>query len=425
MFIIKDLLAEAIYALVIFEYYVTFFEKKKIRGVYCYIWMISSALQLTEQYLIKEIPPYYRLFSGIVSLVVISYFYVGNFLKKIVFSLLYMVIAMLCEFLIAGIFLAKNYSIAQHQLAGFLATESFLLIFLKLLQYFFKNSVAGNLPWTMNVRLMLLPIGSMYIAHTLFSREHESGYHQNTFACIIILFVINVIVFRIYLQLFGIMELKRKNAIYEKEFDLLEQQMHEREEVMQEFRVQKHNLKHQITELLSLLKSSEYEKLEYSMKEMIELRSLESVRISRTDNSVIDAFLNYKSEVMEKSGITFKVAMDIPVELPFAGSDLCVILGNAIDNAIEANTRSKIDGAYIKLEIIYDGENLIILLNNTFDGNVMEGKEGWFTRKHDTSNHGFGIQSIKNTIKKYDGFYNVEIRNNIYHLELMLHSQQK
>ena len=73
--------------------------------------------------------------------------------------------------------------------------------------------------------------------------------------------------------------------------------------------------------------------------------------------------------------------------------------------------------------MVYDGENLVIVIGNTFDGIVNKSRKGeWLTRKEDIQHHGIGIHSIQNTIRKYNGYYNVVIENKMYILKIILHS---
>ena len=237
-----------------------------------------------------------------------------------------------------------------------------------------------------------------------------------------IIFVINFVVFHLYIQLSENLELKRRTSVYEKEFLLLDQHIKEKENVMQEFRRRRHDLKHQMSGLLRLLEQKQYGLLESSLKELAELQGLEGFTIANTDNSIVNTLVNYKYETAKSQGIDFRVHLDIPDRLPFADGDLCVVLGNALDNAIEANLRGTVRNPYVNLKMSYDGDVLIIIIENAFDGKIKEGKKGErLTRKPDCDNHGIGISSMKSVVKKYYGFYDVKINDNIYKLNLLLY----
>ncbi|MBQ3514392.1 MAG: sensor histidine kinase [Lachnospiraceae bacterium] len=232
--------------------------------------------------------------------------------------------------------------------------------------------------------------------------------------------------FKVYIKLSESYELKHKNSIFMLELDLYYEHMREKEYVMKEFRKSKHDLKHQLIYLLQLTENREYEQLENYLRKLIDLKPLEEFLIANTENSLIDALVNYKYGVAKRYGITFVVKLEVPTSLPFDSSDLCVILGNAIDNAIEANLRGEIQNPYIDLKIKFDGDNLIILLENSFDGSIIRNRHGEVvTRKQEKENHGIGLISIQNVIEKYHGFFNTKIIDNTYKTQIILYSSKE
>lgn len=426
--IATSLLMELLYAFVIYEYFKIFFEKKSIKGIYIYIFGINFIIQNIENN-IQNYPDYCRIITTIIAVMIVSCFYNGLFVERVVFSLLFSAMGILGELLIACFFVACDISIKANSVVGYCTIQISLLIFIKIIQKIFKDTSIGYISWKTSLKIMLLPLGSMFLAYRIFYVQYEMGirgFYWKTMISIIILISINIVMFNIFIQLTEIMELQRKTAIYEKEFNLLESHMHEREILNEEFRIKRHDMKHQMLKLLSLLHSGEYEKLENDIKNIAEFKTFNELFIANTENSVIDTFVNNKYALAIKNGIDFQVDLKIPREVPFAGEDLCVILGNALDNAIEACLRGNVDRKCIELQMVYDGENLIIIVRNTFDGILKTNRKGiGITRKEDKRQHGIGIYSIKNTIKKYHGTYHVSIKDKWYCLELILYSDNK
>ncbi|MDD6072556.1 MAG: GHKL domain-containing protein [Clostridiales bacterium] len=422
-----DLLIAGLSALLVIEYFKTFFEKRSVKAVGGLVWASYYIWQILATYGMSNYPVWTRLLLSIVFVILTSCFFYGDYLGKILFSVLYIAIWMLGECLTGGAFLLLGIPIEVHVLAGSIASKGFLLIFVKALQLFFHNKVIRELSWKNNIALMFLPVGSMFLVQHIFAAEYElnqSGITGASTLCILIVLVINIVVFKLYIRLSENLELKHKNSIYEKEFDLLDVHMKEKEEAMAEFRRRRHDLKHQMTELLNLLRNGQYERLESCIMELADLKSLEGLKIAHTDNSIVDAFVNYKYETAKKNGIEFRVKLDIPTQLPFANGDLCILLGNALDNALEASQRGKVENPYIDLKVKYDGDNLIIIVENTFDGSILQSKRGErITRKADKENHGLGISSIQSVLKKYHGYYDVAVRENVYCLSILLHSE--
>lgn len=118
---------------------------------------------------------------------------------------------------------------------------------------------------------------------------------------------------------------------------------------------------------------------------------------------------------------------DFRIGVPFEQNlhtDLCIILGNALDNAIEGCMRSiKAEERYIDLIVHLDRKNLIILVRNSFDGKILKTKNGHLiTTKNDNNNHGLGIDSIKRTTNKYHGTVIIDTENNCFKLKIVLYS---
>lgn len=426
--VVMVLLTESLFAYVLYEYFKIFFERKNMKGIFLYIYFISVLVQFALRY-VPDNMAYIRLITTILFLFTISFFYIGGMGEKIVFSFLYVAMGMFGEALVGCAVLAFGMGREKQGDIWGIVTYLIMLMIIKILQWFFKNEMIHELSWKTNLKMMLLPLGSMFLAHRIFYAQYEmgiKGFYPNTILSILILLGLNIIVFNIYIQLSENLELQRKNAIYEKEFQLLERNMHEKESMMQEIRVKRHDLKHQMLNLLTLLQKGEYEKLESDMKQMAELDSLNGLFVVNTQNSIIDSFVNNQYAVAKEKGIDFRVKTDVPAELPFAGEDLCVILGNALDNAIEACERGQVSKPWISIKLIYDGANLLMTLENSFDGTIRKNKKGMqISRKANSQQHGIGTYSIQRVVQKYHGYYHVEVTEKEYHLEIILYPQDE
>ena len=424
-----NLLMELLYAFVVYEYFKTFFERKEIHGIFVYIYISCVIVQDVAINLIPDDMAYCRIILVTALLLGMSLFYKGSMVAKVIFSLLLVAMSMLGELLIACIYVANGKMNNLYYSMGYFATYVLIVTIVKLLQCFMSKYAIGIVDWRTDLKILFLNMASMFLAYRIFYMQYEmgiKGFYWQTVISILILLSMNIMMFNIFVKLSENLELKRKTSIYEREFILLEQHMHERENLMKEFRVKRHDLKHQMLNLLMLLKDQDYKKLEESIEKLAELDSLNGLFVVNTENSIIDTFVNSKYAFATERGIKFDAKLNIPAELPFAGEDISVILGNALDNALEACLRGKVDDPYVKLAMSYDQGNLVILVENTFDGFLKkERKTGWATRKNNSQQHGIGVQSIRNVIQKYHGYYHVDIEGKVYRLEMVLYPQEK
>lgn len=409
------------------QYFQIFFEKKKrtmlvwgIEGAY-FLWQILSMLGM------PTFSTWLRLLFSVVSVIIISYNVKGSIIRRSVFAIIYNAIWMLSEVLTGYFLMVINMDFIAQNLIGSMISKLLLLILVTVLKCFFSHDAVQELPWNYNAMLLSLPAGSMFMAYHLFvlsSKVEEIQYILVSFVIVIIVLIVNIVMFRIYMKLSDSLELKRKNSIYQLEIDLYNAHIKEKESAMMEFRQARHDLKHQIIYLLDLAEKKEYDQLEVYLKQLINWEPLEGMVIANTENFVIDALINYKYSFAKSNGISFNVKLEVPTTLPFEDADLCIILGNALDNAMEAGLRGNVPKPYVDLKMKYDRGNLIVIVENAFDGKFRRNQYGKIlTRKEKLEDHGIGIDSIRRAAEKYHGFIEIENNNEKFCLTIILYTE--
>lgn len=142
-----------------------------------------------------------------------------------------------------------------------------------------------------------------------------------------------------------------------------------------------------------------------------------------TNDTVLDAILNLECKKAAASKIQYTVKVNrITEPLNIIAADKSTILSNAIDNAIEAcyKTREK----FIIIDIASDKQHIKIQIENSslpikIKGNTI------LTTKKNTALHGFGLKSIKQTIKKYNGYLKISYKDGITTLIILMDNSQK
>lgn len=421
---IANILLGLLSAYIVFEYYKTFFEVKKnsvgakVALCLCILWQIISTPDIIS------IPSILRLILSIAFVFAMGLCFCGSVVGRIVFAILYHAVWVLSELLVSSFFLMENIDISKNILIGSLICEVYLLLLVKLLQLFFRHKNIRNFSLKYNGLLMIIPIAFMLFSYFLFTVCAKLGVKSNIVIAILVFVLLMIamfIVFMMYIKLVDSYEIKRKSDIYEKELVLHTEYIKEKEQIMAEFNKNKHDLKNNLLYMLELLKSQEYAKLEKYITDMTELTTHTKARKANSENSILDSFINYKYDVATEKGIEFRVKIDVPYDMPFDNGDLCVILGNALDNSIEANEDKIIENPYIDLKMRYREGNLVIIIENSFDGNYIKNDDGTFiTTKNDKNNHGIGLGSIQNALQKYNGQLNIETEENIFKISIIL-----
>lgn len=118
-----------------------------------------------------------------------------------------------------------------------------------------------------------------------------------------------------------------------------------------------------------------------------------------TGNNALDAILSAKRALAENHGIRFTSKLRVQENLPIAPEDLCIIFGNALDNAIEACDRLPADAERtIALHLLQDAHTLTCIVTNTAPSRR---GASFVTSKADKAQHGFGLNNIREALDKY------------------------
>lgn len=128
-----------------------------------------------------------------------------------------------------------------------------------------------------------------------------------------------------------------------------------------------------------------------------------------TEHIAVNAILQDAAGRAKAAGIVFEVVVMLPKSLPIPDEDLCALLINLLDNALEGAERTP-EGRekIIRFRMRVDGEFVPILCENTFDGHVETDESGAVkTTKADSASHGFGMAQMRAVVEKYDSVLSV------------------
>lgn len=177
-----------------------------------------------------------------------------------------------------------------------------------------------------------------------------------------------------------------------------------------------HDLKHQIDMILgedSHEKRSEY--LE-EMSKAIKLRQSEKL----TGNRVVDVILSGKSIACVNNGITLSVVADGCLLNFMSQMDICSVLGNSIDNAIEyVKSIEEPEKRIIQVALFQQGDMVVLRVKNYFSGRLNYKDEAIVTTKENKNDHGYGIKSIRLITEKYGGTMQVVAQDGWFTLCLL------
>ncbi len=185
-----------------------------------------------------------------------------------------------------------------------------------------------------------------------------------------------------------------------------------------EARRAKHDLRHHITVMTGYLRDGKLEELEaYLTSYRNSLPDDTSVVLCQ--NYAVNLLLLYFAQQAKEHDIQFYVHADIPEQLTIAENDLSVLLGNLLENAIDACLTQKAPNRQIVIRTKLKDDALLLTIDNTFDGNIKQNKNGAFlSTKHDGP--GLGIESARQIALHYNGVFQVEQKNGMFYASVLL-----
>lgn len=141
--------------------------------------------------------------------------------------------------------------------------------------------------------------------------------------------------------------------------------------------------------------------------------------VIKTGNAMTDAILNSKISLAKSKGITVHADAHIPVKLTSSEIDLCCILGNLFDNAIEASLALPEEKRLIRIYMDMKNTQLYISFTNFTAGKKLTKTDGIFkTTKGE--GHGFGLVRMDAIIERLDGYINRASEDGAFTTEILL-----
>ena len=404
-----------IFAVYLFFYYFDIFLKRRKRTVLSMIGLVIFMAWQFEMSSVNLLPAYGNIIVTIITtLFAVAQIYEGKFWNKCIFTIAFNAIWMLIETISGNILLTYCCEFTDLQALGTLGSFTSKIVFMiaiTALKRVFTKDEIKELPVRYSFMLVLIPIGSIYIMNNIFMlgyKLHSNRANIQSAVTAVILLGVNVLVFYIYIKLADDLQLRRMTSVYEQQLDLCERHQQERELSILRLRDMRHNMKNNLVSILAYAENGDNEKIIRFVNEIMEEGGIKTSTVTNSGNIVIDSLIGYWYVEAKKVGIDFSVNLNIPKEMPFRGADICLILGNLLENAVEAAQKAE-GKKYIRLHMKYDKNNLLLFVENNYKGVLIKTKDKRLkSTKTDAENHGVGLSSVYRIAAKYHGVVTID-----------------
>ena len=208
----------------------------------------------------------------------------------------------------------------------------------------------------------------------------------------------------------------KRIAAYQHE--LIETHYREVENMYRQIRGWRHDYRNHIQLMKVLAANGELDALKVYLDELdTDLNTVDTV--IKTGNSMADAILNSKISLARSKGITVQCDAKIPVKLKMSELDLCCIIGNLFDNAIDASLSLPEDQRLIRVYMDMKGSQLYISFTNFTSAKKLV-KVGRLFQTTKGDGHGFGLVRIDNIVDRLDGYLNRNSEDGAFTTEILI-----
>ena len=292
-------------------------------------------------------------------------------------------------------------------LGWILRTEGKYRVQMKLLE---KGVVLSNL---------FMSAASFAIIHLIsygnINREWKAYLFILSLLCLV---VMNGITFYLLEKLNQKNELASDNKMLRQRVMYYENHLEQAYDQIEELKQLRHDIRHSYQLISNLAGQGKSREVEQYVSEILEVVNREDYVVT-TGNGFVDSMLCYKLNFAAKKGI--QVCHTVTAGLEGINNvDCCNLIGNLIDNAVEASLKLPAERRKLELFIKGDPHKLLIQVKNALAASVLDTNSDLLTQKEDKDVHGYGIRIIRRIASQYNGCVRFSEENGCFCAEVML-----
>lgn len=385
-------------------------NKKKEKGVYCLFFLFTSIV-----YLIFHFPPA-NIMTNLLLIYLITQIYEGKQKKKILVTFLIYGINMICD--IIAVYSCNDYMIGKNQNEMTVYITVFLIAVCEFFieKFLVKNRKADFIPPYLSI-LIAIPIISIVLLLIMIMNNLN---HRILLVSVGtgILFM-NLLIFYLCDVLLSAYVKLEENAIFERQLASYSNQLNVMMQSEEKLMALRHDMKHHLNELSIMANQNEDSEVMHYIQNIYTYFSNPNEYIS-SGNKEIDSLVNYMLNKAERILERVDYKINVPKELDINSFDLNIIVGNLLENAIDAAKDS--EEKWIEVSLNYEQGILFIRIRNSFDNVVQRRGNTYLTTKKKTVGHGIGLQNVKKVVDNYKGEMQILDSDNIFDVKIILYT---
>lgn len=357
-----------------------------------------------------------------ISIFVVFFTYESTIQKRIVYTTYIIAFMLFPELVIGAItgyfkfsfFSEGNYSSE----IGIISTKIITYIEALLFRNYRIRKDSQSVSTSLWISTIIIPLSTLIYECMFVSNDNLTK--DKVIASVAMLFIINVTAFHLYdsltksyVQQSKLSILETENALYSKQCEIMQSSTEE----LQGFR---HDMNNQFIALSQLIKSEQYGDAERQLSHLT-LLTKSKIIYSTSGNVIIDGLINYKLQNALNDRIKVKTEIAVPNRINIETTDLVAILGNLIDNALNALADVPEDRRSLTIKVVFSQGRLIVRTSNPYTGDILCTDGKIVSDKQNSKQHGYGLNNIAKSVNKYKGYMNIDYSSNTFTVDIIMY----
>ncbi len=239
--------------------------------------------------------------------------------------------------------------------------------------------------------------------------------------------LINMGAFLVYhtvLRMINEQEINRQLAAQNYNLSVQSLQLENLQKQIKATRQARHDLRHHITVMNSYLAAGEYDRLREYLKSYKKSLPDDSGQ-AMCGNYAVNTLLQFFRQRAEQSSIEFSVEAELPEQAGVPDHIMSVLLGNLLENAVEACMRSRTGQAWIRVKIRKISDAVFFQVENTCDEAPVRLEDGAYvsSKRSGDKTAGIGLESVGNIAEQYDGMMETEYSGGCFRVSVILNTE--
>lgn len=350
----------------------------------------------------------------------------GTIFKKLLISIISNLLILIINTIILSVmnvFLDESIMevIGQHNaiwlFAVIMSKLLYFLITYILLSY--RKKITYHITFKEGGAILIIFFVTLLIGLSIMEMNIVPGNYENKYLIISIfgLMIINILSFYILSYLSKEHDKKIRYYLLEIQVENQKSEINELQNKYGEILKLRHDFKNYILCGLTLLRDEKIAEAEKYFNSILGEKLKNEVAYIHTNNNAVNAILNAKLNKCRKIGITTNYKIVNKIE--GYDIDLSILFANLFDNAIEACLNCP-DKSMIELSVGYEKAYLNIVIKNTIEKPVLLNNPDLLTTKKDKTKHGYGLQTVDEIVKKYDGIKKFYEKENWFYADIWI-----